>query len=58
VIDLGKYIMDEKINNPQPPLDSTASDARRPNEQSRLYFDELLRISDPETKQVFVEQRA
>lgn len=30
----------------------------RPNEQSRLNIDEFLRITDPETKQVFVEQRA
>ena len=30
----------------------------RPNEQSALNIDEFLRISDPETKQVFVEQRA
>lgn len=31
---------------------------RQPNEQSRLNIDEFLRITDPETKQVFVEQRA
>lgn len=30
----------------------------RPNEQSQLNIDEFLRITDPETQQVFVEQRA
>lgn len=30
----------------------------RPNEHGQLNIDEFLRISDPETKQVFVEQRA
>lgn len=43
--------------------DSTTDTAQtvpnhRPNEQSRLNIDEFLRITDPETKQVFVEQRA
>jgi len=30
----------------------------RPNEQSRLNIDEFVRITDPNTQQVFVEQRA
>lgn len=30
----------------------------RPNEMGKLNIDEFLRISDPETKQVFVETRA
>lgn len=35
-----------------------SAQAARPNEQSQLNIDEFLRISDPNTKQVFVEQRA
>ena len=50
--------MDEKTNNPQQPSQGVPIDTRRPNEQSRLNIDEFLRITDPETKQVFVEQRA
>lgn len=32
--------------------------SKKPNEQSQLNIDEFLRITDPNTKQVFVEQRA
>lgn len=32
--------------------------AQRPNEMGTLNIDEFLRISDPETRQVFVETRA
>ena len=48
-------------NNPmdkQNPLPSETQTVSRPNEQSRLNIDEFLRITDPDTKQVFVEQRA
>lgn len=50
--------MDKKI--PQEPASESQRQAapRQPNEQSRLNIDEFLRIMDPETKQVFVEQRA
>jgi len=48
--------MDQKPNNPQPLVTETRS--RQPNEQGQLNIDEFLRISDPETQQVFVEQRA
>lgn len=47
--------------NPMPTpgnRDQTAQQLARPNEQGVLNIDEFLRITDPETKQVFVEQRA
>lgn len=50
--------MDQKNTNTQSPEEQHNSVPQRPNEQSRLNIDEFLRITDPETKQVFVEQRA
>lgn len=41
----------EKQETAQQPL-------TRPNETGTLNIDEFLRISDPETKQIFVEIRA
>lgn len=49
--------MDQKSSIPNSNLE-TESPPKRPNEHSRLNIDEFLRISDPETQQVFVEQRA
>lgn len=48
--------MDQKPLNPQSPVTDTKP--RQPNEQGHLNIDEFLRITDPETQQVFVEQRA
>lgn len=58
VIEPGKYVMTQ---NPMPNAgtkDQPQNTPARPNEQGVLNIDEFLRISDPETKQVFVEQRA
>ena len=50
--------MDQTTTNAPAVTVSEQVHTRQPNEQSRLNSDEFLRITDPETKQVFVEQRA
>lgn len=58
MIDLGKYSMENDPMKQRPAEKSEPVRENRPNEQSRLNIDEFLRITDPETQQVFVEQRA
>lgn len=51
--------MEQKsMNQPGPDIEQKSVPINRPNEQSRLNIDDFLRILDPETKQVFVEQRS
>lgn len=51
--------MQEKSQNQQitQPV-TTSSKAKRPNEQGIIQVDGFVRISDPATKQVFLETRA
>lgn len=58
VNNIGKYDMEQKPMKPDEKSTLERTVKPRPNEQSALNIDEFLRISDPETKQVFVEQRA
>ena len=58
MIDLGKYSMENDPMKQRPAEKSEYERENRPNEHSQLNIDEFLRITDPETKQVFVEQRA
>ena len=57
-IDAGKYIMEQNPMPNQSAPQSKITVPARPNEQSRLNIDEFLRITDPNSQQVFVEQRA
>lgn len=50
--------MDQNTSNPQPNIQDRPTTPKPPNEQSRLNIDEFLRITDPNTQQVFLEQRA
>lgn len=50
--------MEQKGMNQSQTLAQKPVQPSRPNETGALNIDEFLRISDPETKQVFVEQRA
>lgn len=46
------------MNQSTPDLQQQPNSPNRPNEQSRLNIDDFLRIYDPETQKVFVEQRS
>ena len=50
--------MENQAQNPVPQTEKTSESAERTNEKGQILVDGVVRISDPNTKEVFVEVRA